>query len=180
MSGRVMAVSRSAAHSFTKPNEGVIRLVAGLGVEGDAHCGETVRHRSNVRKDPTQANLRQVHLIHAELHDELRQAGFAVASGTMGENVTTEGIDLLDLPAGARLRLGEQAVVEITGLRKPCRQLDDYQAGLMAAVLGRTPDGDTVYKCGVMAIVLVGGEVRPGDGIGLTLPPTPYRPLRPV
>lgn len=180
MVGSVVAVSRSGSHTFTKPNENVIRLIAGLGVEGDAHLGETVRHRSNVRKDPNQPNLRQVHLIHEELQSDLRTAGFAVSTGTMGENITTRGVDLLGLPAGARLQLGDVAVIEVTGLRKPCRQLDGYQQGLTAAVLGRDADGGLAYKCGVMAIVVNGGEVRPGDAIQITLPSLPHRRLEPV
>jgi MOSC domain-containing protein YiiM len=173
----VTAVSRSGAHTFSKPNQDYIRLLAGLGVEGDAHLGETVRHRSRVACDPTQPNLRQVHLIHAELHDELRAAGFSVSAGQMGENVTTRGVDLLGLPTGARLRLGATAVVEVTGLRNPCAQLDRFQPGLMAAVLGRDAHGNLVRKAGIMGIVLTGGEVRPGDPIRVELPPEPHRPL---
>lgn len=176
----VTAVSRSAAHNFSKPNQASIRLVAGLGVEGDAHQGETVRHRSRVRRDPTQPNRRQVHLIHAELHDELRAAGFEVAPGEMGENVTTRGLDLLGLPVGTRLQLGESALVEVTGLRNPCVQLDHFQPGLMAAVLDRDEHGDLVRKAGIMGIVLASGEVRPGDPIRLELPPEPHRHLEPV
>ncbi|HEY0015855.1 MAG TPA: MOSC domain-containing protein [Longimicrobium sp.] len=177
MSGIVTAVSRGAEHSFSKPNEPFIRLLAGLGVEGDAHLGATVKHRSRVRADPTQPNLRQVHLIHAELHDELRAAGFHVSAGDMGENVTTRGIDLLALPAGARLRLGDAAVVEVTGLRNPCAQIDRFQPGLMAAVLGRDAEGNLVRKAGIMAVVLTGGEVRPGDAIRVELLPEPHCPL---
>ena len=141
MKGTVQAVSCSPTHTFTKPNQESIRLLTGLGVEGDAHLGETVKHRSRVARDPSQPNLRQVHLIHAELHDELRATGFVVSAGQMGENVTTRGIDLLGLPTGTRLRLGKTAVVEVTGLRNPCLQLDRFQPGLMAAVLGRDEDG---------------------------------------
>lgn len=176
----VTAVSRGATHSFAKPNQDSIRLLAGLGVEDDAHLGETVKHRSRVARDPTQPNLRQVHLLHGELHDELRAAGFAVAAGQMGENVTTRGLDLLRLPAGARLRLGREAVVEVTGLRNPCLQLDRFQPGLMAAVLGRDAHGNLVRKAGIMAIVIAPGEVRPDDPIELELPPRPHRPLAPV
>ncbi len=176
----VTAVSRSATHAFSKSNQESIRLLAGLGVEGDAHLGETVKHRSRVARDPTQPNLRQVHLIHAELHDELRAAGFDVSAGEMGENVTTRGLDLLGLPAGTRLHLGETAVVEVTGLRNPCYQLDLFQAGLMAAVLGRDEHGNLVRKSGILGIVLHGGEVRPGDPIHVELPPEPHRPLAPV
>ena len=177
MDGAVIAVSRSPTHTFSKPNQESIRLLAGLGVQGDAHSGETVKHRSRVKRDPSQPNLRQVHLIHAELHDELQAAGFAVSAGQMGENVTTRGIDLLKLPAGTRLRLGKTAVVEVTGLRNPCYQLDGLQPGLMAATLGRNEHGALIRKAGVMAIVLAGGEVRPGDQIIVELPPKPHRPL---
>jgi MOSC domain-containing protein YiiM len=180
MPGVVAAVSRSGTHSFTKPNADAIRLVAGLGVEGDAHQGRTVKHRSRLAKFAGTPNLRQVHLIHAELFDELRAAGFTVAAGQMGENVTTSGIDLLGLPAGARLRLGAAAVIEITGLRNPCRQLDRFQPGLMAATLAHDATGNLVRKAGVMAIVLAGGEVRRGDPIAIDLPPEPHRRLEPV
>ena len=176
----VVAVSRSGRHSFSKPNAASIRLIAGVGVEGDAHAGATVKHRSRVRADPSQPNLRQVHLIAAELLDELRADGFGVAPGAIGENITTRGIDLLALPAGARLTLGAEAVVEITGLRNPCAQLDKLQPGLMAATLDRDADGGLIRKAGVMGIVLVGGEVRPGDPIAVELPPEPRRKLEPV
>ena len=180
MSGTVTAVSRSATHTMSKPNEGGIRLLAGLGVEGDAHLGETVKHRSRVRRDPTVPNLRQVHLIHAELHDELAGQGFALAPGQMGENITTRGVDLLALPTGTRLHLGASAVVEVTGLRNPCRQLDGIQPGLMAATRARDEHGALVRKAGVMAIVHTGGDVRPGDPIRVELPPQPHRALEPV
>lgn len=177
MAGVVIAVSRSGTHTFTKLNQESIQLVAGLGVEGDAHMGETVKHRSRVAVDPNQPNLRQVHLIHAELHDELQAAGFTVSAGQMGENITTRGIDLLSLPTGTKLHLGDTAVVELTGLRNPCKQLDQFQAGLMAAVLGRDEQGKLIRKAGVMGIVLVGGKVCPGYWITVELPPAPYKPL---
>src|SRR6266478_2284986 len=178
MTGVVMAVSRSAKHTMTKPNEDRIRLLTGLGVEGDAHLGATVKHRSRVARDPTQPNLRQVHLIHAELHDELREAGFVISTGEMGENVTTRGVDLLGLPTGARLHLGDTAVVEVTGLRNPCGQLNGIRPGLMAASLDRDEHGNLVRKAGIMAVVLAGGEVRPGDPIEIELPAQPpHRPL---
>jgi len=180
MSGTVAAVSRSATHTMTKPNLHGVRLLTGLGVEGDAHLGVTVKHRSRVARDPSQPNLRQVHLIHAELHDELRGAGFEVTPGQMGENVTTRGIDLLGLPTGTRLHLGETAVVEVTGLRNPCGQLDKLQQGLLAATLDRDADGNLIRKAGIMGIVLADGEVRPGDAIGVELPPEPHQPLQPV
>jgi MOSC domain-containing protein YiiM len=180
MSATVIAVSRSPGHTLSKPNEGSIRLLAGLGIEGDAHMGPTVKHRSRVAKDPSVPNLRQVHLIHAELHDELEVAGFHLAPGVMGENVTTRGVDLLGLPTGARLRLGAAAVVEITGLRNPCHQLNKLQPGLMAATLDRDADGNLVRKAGVMGIVLEPGEIKPGDTIAVELPPEPHRKLEPV
>jgi MOSC domain-containing protein YiiM len=165
---------------MSKPTQQSIRLLAGLGVEGDAHLGQTVKHRSRVRRDPSQPNLRQVHLLHAELFDELRAAGFELTPGLVGENVTTSGIDLLGLPTGTRLQLGNQALVEITGLRNPCVQLNDVQPGLMAATLGRDGEGNLVRKAGVMAIVLTGGEIFSGDPIRITLPPEPHQPLVPV
>ena len=174
MTGEIVAVCLSAGHAFSKAPQRSVRLVAGLGVDGDAHAGTTVKHRSRVARDPAQPNLRQVHLIHAELHDELAAAGFAVAPGDMGENVTTRGIDLLALPVGARLHLGASAVVELTGLRNPCSQIDRFQPGLLAAVLGRDEQGGVVRKAGVMAVVRAGGEVRAGDAIRVELPETPH------
>ena len=179
MTGVVEAVCANPRHTFSKPPLLTVRLLAGLGVEGDAHAGRTVQHLSRVRRDPAQPNLRQVHLVHAELFDELRDR-YDVGPGAIGENVTTRGIPLLDLPTGARLHLGAEAVVELTGLRNPCVQLDRHRAGLMKAVLGRTADGSLVRKAGVMAIVVAGGEVRPGDPVGVTLPPGPPQPLQPV
>ncbi len=176
----IVAVSSSRSHHFSKPNQLSIRLIAGLGVEGDAHAGKTVQHLSRVRRDPTSPNLRQVHLIHAELHDELNAARFKIAPGDMGENVTTRGVNLLNLPTGARLHLGGSAIVEITGLRNPCTQLDDFQPGLMQACLGRGPNNEPIRKAGVMSIVLVGGEVHVGDAIRVELPVGPHRPLAPV
>lgn len=178
--GLVVAVSQRAGHHFSKTPSLGIRLLTGLGVAGDAHMGTTVKHRSRVRRDPTQPNLRQVHLIHAELFDELRSMGFVVKPGELGENVTTSGIDLLALPAGTRLHLGDSAVVEITGLRNPCVQIDDFQQGLMAATLDRDVDGNLVRKAGVMSVVLRDGDVRPGDAVGVELPSAPHRRLQPV
>ncbi|MGQ9366936.1 MOSC domain-containing protein [Azospirillum sp. ST 5-10] len=180
MTATVIAVAAGPTHSFSKPVRDRIVLIAGLGVEGDAHLGETVRHRHQRAQDPARPNLRQVHLLEGELFDDLRGRGFTVRPGEMGENVTTRGIDLLGLPAGTRLRLGGEAVVEITGLRSPCRQIDRFQPGLMAAVLDRDAAGRVVRKAGVMAVVVAGGAVRPGDAIGVVPPPEPHRPLRPV
>jgi MOSC domain-containing protein YiiM len=175
--GVVAAVSCSPGHTFSKEPRDSIRLLAGLGVEGDAHLGVTVKHRSRVKADPTQPNFRQVHLIHGELHDELVAKGFQVAPGVMGENITTRGLELLGLPRGAKLHLGAAAVVEVTGLRNPCKQLDDYQAGLLAAVLDRDAAGNLIRKSGIMGVVLAGGEVRPGDAIEVELPALPHRRL---
>ena len=178
--GIVESVNRSSTHKTVKPNRRSIQLLRGLGVEGDAHHGTMVKHRSRVTRDPKQPNLRQVHLIHAELHDELSEAGFNVTAGQMGENITTRGIDLLSLPRGARLTIGDAAVVEVTGLRNPCSQLERLQAGLMRAVLGRDGQGNLVRKAGVMSIVVSGGEVRPGDPIDVELPPQPHHRLEVV
>jgi MOSC domain-containing protein YiiM len=177
MNAIVAAVSRSPRHSLAKANEPSIILTAGLGVEGDAHSGVTIKHRSRVARDPTTPNLRQVHLIHAELHAALRLSGFNVAPGQMGENITTAGLDLLGLATGTRLRLGGSAVIEVTGLRNPCAQLDKIEKGLMAATLERDAAGNLVRKAGIMGIVLVSGEVRPGDPIRVEPPSPPLRPL---
>ena len=180
MQPRVVSVAVSAAHTFSKPSVAAIELIPGVGVRGDAHGGATVRHRSCVRKDPTAPNLRQVHLLHRELFDELATKGFVVGPGDIGENVVTAGVDLLGLPVGARLRLGDEAVVELTGLRNPCAQLDDFQPGLMSAVLDRAADGSLVRKSGVMSMVVAGGTVRPGDVMRVVLPAEPHRALAPV
>ena len=180
MRGTVIAVSKSPSHSFSKPNQKSIKLLTGLGVEGDVHLGEKVQHRSRVAKDPNQPNLRQVHLIHAELHNELRERGFDVSAGQMGENITTRGINLLGLPAGTRLHIGKTAIVEVTGLRNPCYQLDDFQAGLMKAVLDRDEQGNLIRKAGVMGIVLTDGEVYVNDDIRVELPPETHEKLKPV
>ncbi|MFN2523076.1 MAG: MOSC domain-containing protein [Mycobacteriales bacterium] len=172
----VVAVSRSDGHAFSKTSIPEVLLVEGLGVDGDAHAGATVQHRSRVRRDPTQPNLRQVHLLQAELFDEL--TAYVLQPGDIGENVLTRGVDLLALPTGSRLRLGEQAVVEVTGLRNPCVQLDRFAPGLMAAVLDRAADGGLVRKAGVMAVVRTGGVVRPGDAVGIE--PGEGPPLAPV
>jgi len=176
----VTAVHRSPTHTMSKATHDSIRLLAGLGVEGDAHRGETVKHRSRVKRNPTTPNLRQVHLIHAELHDELQRAGFKIAACQMGENVTTRGVDLLGLPTGTRLHLGASAMIEVTGLRNPCHQLDGIQRGLMEATLERRANGALVRKAGIMAVVLTGGDVHAGDTIRVELPPEPHRPLEPV
>jgi MOSC domain-containing protein YiiM len=176
----VIAVSRSPTHTLSKPTQDCIRLLTGFGVEGDAHAGATVKHRSRVARDPQQPNLRQVHLLHAELHDQLRAAGFSVSAGQMGENITTRGFNLLDLPAGTLLHIGADAVVELTGLRNPCRQLNRIERGLMAATLVRDEHGQLIRKAGVMAVVRSGGYVKPGDTIRIELPSGPPQPLEVV
>jgi MOSC domain-containing protein YiiM len=180
MAGRVASVSLSPRHEFSKSPQQSIRLLQGLGVEGDAHAGVTVKHRSRVAADPTQPNLRQVHLIQTELFDELADKGFAVVPGDLGENIATSGIDLLALPQGTVLRLGADAVVQVTGLRNPCSQIEAFQAGLLANVVGKADNGNIVRKAGIMSIVLAGGEVREGDTIGVELPPLPHRRLERV
>ena len=173
-----MAVDRS--HRFSKPLAEEITLVEGIGVEGDAHAGVTVQHRSRVAADPTQPNLRQVHLIASELHDELREQGFDVAAGQLGENVVTSGIDLLALPRGTHLTLGAAAVVQITGLRNPCQQINNFQPRLLHAVLDRDANGTVHRRAGVMGVVLCGGLVRPGDPVDVQLPIGPHHALDPV
>lgn len=177
---QVVAVALDGAHRFSKARVDAIALERGLGVSGDAHAGSTVKHRSRVARDPSQPNLRQVHLLHAEMLDELNLRGFALAPADIGENVTTRGIDLLALPTGTRLALGDAAVIELTGLRNPCAQLDAFRPGLMAALLGRDAQGGLVRKAGVMAVVHSSGMVRAGDRIEVLLPPPPHQPLRPV
>jgi MOSC domain-containing protein YiiM len=176
----VLSVSLRRGHHFSKTPALSIRLVAGLGVEGDGHSGAKIKHRSRARYDPDQPNLRQVHLMHRELFAELAAAGFDVKPGDLGENVTTDGLDLLALPAGTRLHLGDAAIVELTGLRNPCIQIDRFQNGLMAQMLGKTDDGRIVRKAGVMGIVIASGDVRPGDPVRVVRPDGPHRPLAPV
>ncbi|KOX45548.1 MOSC domain-containing protein [Streptomyces sp. NRRL F-7442] len=177
MSAVVTAVSSSGTYSFTKPNRESITLLAGLGVEGDVHAGVTVKHRSRVAQDPTRPNLRQVHLMHEELFAEVGAEGFEVTAGDLGENITTRGIDLLGLPVGTVLRVGEEAVLEVTGLRNPCLQIDTFRDGLLKQVVGRDEAGNLVRKAGIMSIVRHGGTVRPGDAITVELPSEPHRPL---
>lgn len=177
---KVEAVSTGDSHGIGKETDEVIRLVEGHGVEGDVHAGATVEHRSRRKKTPDAPNLRQVHLIHRELHEELRAQGFELAPGQMGENVLTSGVELLSLPTGAKLRLGDEAVVEVTGLRNPCAQLDGIKRGLMKATLDRDENGELVRKAGIMGVVLAGGEVKPGDPIEVELPAEPHVPLKPV
>jgi MOSC domain-containing protein YiiM len=173
---RVVSVHASAVHGFSKPAVEEVVLVEGVGVEGDAHAGVTVQHRSRVAADPSQPNVRQVHLIHAELFDLLREAGHDVAPGDLGENLTTRGLDLLALPVGTRLTVGD-AVVTVTGLRNPCQQINDFRPGLLKQVLRRGDDGEVVRLAGVMGIVSRGGSVRPGDPVDVVLPAPPHLPL---
>ena len=180
MTATIIGLARDSNHRLSKRPGAAVRLIAGRGVEGDAHAGSLVQHLSRMAKDPNAANLRQVHLIHAELFDELAGKGFAVGPAQMGENVTTRGIDLLGLSRGTRLRLGAEAVIEITGLRNPCHQLDGLAPGLMEAVLDHGDDGSLVRKCGVMAVVITSGTVALGDAIQLESLPLAHEPLEPV
>ncbi len=179
MPGVVVAVSQSESHRFSKTPRLWINLLAGLGVEGDAHLGAAVQHRSRVARDPSQPNLRQVHLLHEELFAELAARGFPLGPGDIGENILTRGVDLLSLPTDTILQIG-RATLRMTGLRNPCIQLDRFQRGLMAATLGRDADGNLIRKAGVMSVVVTGGDVRVGDGIEVLFPPKPHRPLHPV
>ncbi len=178
--GIVKSVSKSGTHTFSKFNYEKIVLLTGLGVEGDAHMGEKVKHRSRVAKDPNQPNLRQVHLIHAELFEELKEKGFNVKAGEMGENITTEGIELLSLPKDTLLNIGKTVIIKVTGLRNPCIQFDSIKKGLMKAVLDKDEDGNLVRKAGIMGVVLNGGEVKTGNKITVELPPKPHIKLEKV
>ena len=177
VTGAVVAVCRHGRHAFSKHAVDRIQLVEGSGVQGDSHAGSTVQHRSRVRQDPTQANLRQVHLIHSELFEELAGAGYTVRLGDLGENVTTTGVDLLSLPHDCLLHLGRNAVVRVTGLRNPCRQINDFAAGLLKQVLVPRPDGEVDRKAGIMGVVTRGGVVYPDDPIRVELPIGEHRRL---
>ena len=179
MSARVLAVHRSDSHSFSKPSHESITLLEGIGVEGDAHAGVTVKHRSRVAKNASTPNLRQVHLMHQELFDDLAEVGHTVRPGELGENITTVGLDLLALPVGTRLAIGE-AVITLTGLRNPCNQINDFQPGLLKQVLRQGDDGEVIRLAGVMGMVSRGGIVSPGAQITLELPDEPHLPLSPV
>ncbi|MFB7893817.1 MOSC domain-containing protein [Microbacterium sp. NPDC056044] len=178
--GHVVAVSRDDAHRFSKPTRESITLIAGIGVEGDAHAGATVQHLSRIKRDPTTPNLRQVHLIHAELFDDIAERGHAVTPGALGENITTSGIDLLGLARGTLLELGDDAVIEITGLRNPCAQINGLSEGLMKELVYADDNGATVRLAGVMSVVLAGGVVRPGDSIRVLPPAGRFEPLQAV
>lgn len=179
MSGKVVAVAARKGHGVGKmPREGVM-LHAGLGIEGDAHCGDKVKHRSRARFNPSLPNLRQVHLIHAELFDELAIKGFNITPGQMGENITTREIDLLGLTTGAQLQIGK-AIIELTGVRNPCIQLERMMPGLMAACLDRDANDNLIRKAGVMGVVITGGDIKPGDAIIVMLPDGLHTPLKPV
>lgn len=177
MPPEVLAVNSSSEHSFSKANRPQIRLIADFGVEGDAHAGKRVTHLHHIKKDPTKPNLRQVHLISEELLDELNRSGFKVRPGELGENITTRNIDLHSLPTGTRLKIGFEAVIELTALRNPCIQIDNFRKGLQKELIYKDAEGNLVRRGGVMGIVLVGGGVCPGDPISITLPDQPYQPL---
>ncbi len=179
-SAQVIAVARSAKHAFSKTPTPSIELAEGMGVVGDAHQGATVQHRSRVAKDPTQPNLRQVHLIHGELLDALNRQGFALSPGDLGENVTTRGVDLLSLCRGSQLRFADGAVVEITGLRNPCAQIEKFRSGLLAAVLDRDDNGELIRKAGVMGVVTRAGSITVGDAIAISAPQGEQLRLTPV
>ena len=177
---KVQSLSFDSQHQFSKKTCLSLIFIAGLGIEGDAHNGKTVQHLSRVKADPTQPNLRQVHLIHSELLIELQAKGFKVEAGTLGENVLTQGIDLLSLPKDTLLYLGEKVVLQVTGLRNPCAQLDNYQKGLTKAVLDKDESGNLIRKAGIMAVVLKGGTVQLDDAIKIELPEIPHQKLERV
>lgn len=178
--GRLISVNANGEHTFSKHAAGEIELVAGVGVIGDAHAGARVRHRSRVARDPDQPNLRQVHLVDTSLFDELAAAGRHVGPGDLGENLTTEGLDLLGLPTGSLLAIGSTVLLALTGCRNPCGQINGFQSGLLDVVLGRAPLGSPRRSVGPMAVVVSGGTVRPGDEIRIALPPEPHLALERV
>ncbi|MEV5961291.1 MOSC domain-containing protein [Kribbella sp. NPDC051952] len=180
MSGIVVGVSRDSKHRFSKAAVDAIRVIEGYGVEGDAHAGQTIQHLHPMRLDPTRPNLRQVHLIQFELYDELGDLGYDVSPGQLGENVTTRGVDLLALPRRTRLQLGPDVVLEVTGLRSPCRQINNFRPGLLKEVIHTDEDGTVVRKTGVMSIVVVGGIIHPDDPITVVLPDGDHEPLEVV
>lgn len=180
MTGQVESVNRDSKHEFSKVPQPSIQLLQGLGVEGDAHAGTTVQHLYLIKKDASKPNLRQVHLIHAELLDEVNGKGFRVQAADLGENILTRGVDLLGLPRGTKLHLGEQAVMEVTGLRNPCSQIENFQTGLLKEMVQKDAGGNPVFRCGIMSVVLTGGEVNPGDAIRVELPAEPHLPLERV
>ena len=167
---RVVAVNSKDTPGVGKIPRDAVTLIANHGIEGDYHAGPDVRHRSRAAKDPQQPNRRQVHLMHSELFDDLAPLGIKVTPGAMGENITTRGLALLDLAPGTKLRLGDTAVIEITGCRNPCNQLDAVDERLLAQVALKAGDGSIIRKAGIMAVVLAGGVVRPGDAISVEAP----------
>ena len=175
----VIAVASDKKHNIVKPIRESITLIAEWGIEGDAHAGKTVQHRYDKRRNPDAPNLRQVHLMHAELLDRLAELGMTVQPGQMGENITTRGIDLLNLPRGTQLKIGE-ALIEITGLRNPCKYLNQIAPGLMKACVAKHDDGALFPQSGVMGIIRSGGDIRAGDTIQIVTPPEPHDRLKPV
>ncbi|MEH6452863.1 MAG: MOSC domain-containing protein [Psychromonas sp.] len=178
MNSTVVVVSSSKTHSFSKLNQASINLIEGIGVQGDAHAGKSIKHIYLAKKDPSRPNIRQIHLIQSELFEELAEQGFDVEAGQLGENVTTQGLDLLSLPTGTQLKIGENAVIELTALRNPCVQIHNFKKGLLKAVMGKDDDGKVVRKVGVMGIVAAGGEVKPNDVIEVIFPEQPHSPLQ--
>ena len=175
--GTVLSVSRDDKHRFSKPTVSSIRLVAGFGVEGDSHAGATVQHLYEKKRNPSAPNLCQVHFMAAELFDDLVPTGYTVAPGELGENVTTEGINLMSLPLGTQLHLGAQAVVSVTGMRSPCSLINGYQKGLMKQLIKTDAAGTVHRRGGIMGVVVRGGVVNPGDCIRVELPAGEQLPL---
>lgn len=178
---RILSVSARSGHHFSKTPQRSIRLLAGLGVEGDGHMGERIKHRSRARYNPALPNLRQVHLIDSGYIALMAAKGYAVAPGDIGENLLVAGIDLISMPQDTLLHLGgDGAVVRITGLRNPCIQMDRFMPGLMAASLDRDADGGLIRLTGVMGVVEGGGAVVPGDVVRVEMPEGEHLPLVPV
>jgi len=177
MESFVVAVSKNAEHDFSKKNVESINLIENFGVEGDAHAGKHIKHIFLAKKDPTRKNIRQVHLIQLELLNRLNEKGFTVSSGDLGENITTQGVDLLGLPEGTRLHLGNEAIVELTALRNPCVQIENFQKGLLKEVVGKDDQGNIIRKLGVMGVVVKGGKVTTSDAIEVELPKLPHKEL---
>jgi MOSC domain-containing protein YiiM len=172
----VVAVHRKEEYGVFKEIQESVHLVKGFGVQGDAHMGTLVQHRYNKKQNPNQPNLRQVHLIQAELFDDLKELGLIVKPGEMGENITTRNIDIINLPLDTKLHLGDSAILQLTGLREPCGQLNTVQKGLKNAVL----DESGKSRVGVMSVVLRGGAVKADDLIRVELPSEPHQDLQPV
>ncbi|SRR6266446_5986019 len=168
MSGRVIAVCCNPEPDLPKPVVDAVHLIENWGVEGDYHAGSLVRHRYLAKKDPTRPNMRQVLLMDAAVFAELAQNDIHIGPGMMGENITIEGMAMMQLAVGTRLAIGS-AIVEVTERRSPCYQLNGIDPRLLKAV-ARKQDGQAIFKAGIMAQILQGGWVRAGDLVKVLSP----------